>query len=61
MKAFLGVLAILGVFTGCQTHKHIHKKEHHHYPEVDWSKKEFTIEQNIDLHLEEMPQETTEA
>jgi|DEB0MinimDraft_10_1074344.scaffolds.fasta_scaffold03453_7 hypothetical protein len=61
MKAFLAILAILTVFWGCQYHKHRHTKnfyhhEVHNHPEEDLSKKSFTIEQNIDLYLDELPQ-----
>lgn len=62
MRAFIAVLAITCCFCGCHHHKHTHKKvthhteEHHHYPETDLSNKNFTIEQDIDLHLDEMPQ-----
>ena len=62
MKAFLSVLAIIGIFSACHHHRHTHKKtrhvheEHHHYPQEDLSTKSFVIEQDIDLHLDEMPQ-----
>lgn len=67
MKAFLSILAIIGIFSGCHHHRHSHKKtrhvyeEHHHYPQEDLSTKNFTIEQDINLHLEEMPQKITEG
>lgn len=61
MKAFLSVLAIIGIFSSCHHHRHTHKKtrhiheEHHHYPETDLSDKNFVIEQDIDLQIKKMP------
>ena len=61
MKAFLAILTILGIFLGCQHHKHKHRHtknfyhEVHNHPKEDISKNNFTIEQDIDLHLEELP------
>lgn len=64
MKQFLIILAIFGLLFGCHYHKHKHQKDrshheehHHHYiqPETDFSDKKFIIEQDIDLHFDEMP------
>lgn len=61
MKAFLSVLIGISFLTGCHHHRHkkerhIHEEHHHYYPETDLSNKNFVIEQDIDLHLDEMPQ-----
>lgn len=65
MKILSTILLFFVMCSACHHHRHHHKKikshheEHHHYPQVDSTTKSFTIEQDIELNLKEVPQRVT--